>query len=97
MKIDNLQNQILKEVIQSEYNRIKLFITALIIGFLLMSFLLFGLPNVSDFFNYSITPKLVILWILAFILYEVIMLLQLGEKPAGQKGFQFPFFVSIIR
>jgi adenylate cyclase len=40
-----------------------------------MSLLLFGLPDVANFFKYSYTPKIVVLWILAFIFYEVLMLL----------------------
>jgi hypothetical protein len=50
MKIDTFNNEIRKETIQSEYNRIKLFIVALTIGFLVMGFLFFGLKNVGAFF-----------------------------------------------
>lgn len=79
MNIDILKNQIRGEVLISEYNRIKLLISALSIGFILMIFLLFGLPNVADFFNHTSTPKIVIVWIFSFIIYEVIMLFVVGS------------------
>lgn len=86
MKVDIFTEQIQQEVIQSEYNRIKLFIGTLVVGLLLMSFLLFGLPNVADFFKHSITPKIVILWIFSFILYEVLMLFIVRSIIRRQKS-----------
>jgi len=86
---DIFTKQIQEEVIQSEYNRIKLFIGTLIVGLLLMSFLLFGLPNVADFFKHSITPIIVILWIISFIFYEVLMLFIVRSIIKRQKSQSF--------
>lgn len=86
MTKSNFQDQIQEEVIQSEYNRIKLFIGALVVGLVLMSSLLMWTPNVTDFFTYTITPNLVILWILVFIIYEVVMLFIVRSIIAQQKS-----------
>lgn len=85
MNIGILKNQIKGEVLISEYNRIKLLISALSIGFILMGFLLFMLPNVADFFNNPITPKILIFWIFSFIIYELIMLFVIGSIIKRQK------------
>ncbi len=78
MEVFNIQEQIQEEIIQSEFNRIKLFIASLLVGFVSMAVLLFGLPDVADFFVFSITPIIVVSWFLVFALYESVMLLIVG-------------------
>ncbi len=85
IQIADIKNQINKEIIQSEYNRLKLFIGALIVGFLVMGFLFFGLKNVDDFFKNPFTTTFIIIWIFAFILYELIMFLIVRWRMKHQK------------
>jgi len=85
MKINNFEYQIPQEIIRGEYNRLKLFIGVLIIGFLVMGFLFFGLENVDDFFKNPFTTTFIIIWILAFILYELIMFLIVRWRRKNQK------------
>ncbi len=73
MKIDNLQNQIRLEITHSELNRIKLFISALTVGFLGMGFLVYGLESVGTFFKNPWATAYIMLWIFTFIVYEVIV------------------------
>lgn len=90
MKVDIFTDQIQQEVIQAEYNRLKLFIGTLIVGFLIMGFVFFVLQNVGDFFNNPITTTLIMIWILAFILYELIMLLIARWRLKNQKAKLIP-------
>lgn len=66
--------QIQREITKSEYQRIKLFIAALIASLILMSVMLFFLSNVAGFFKFTSTPKFIILWNISFLLYEILML-----------------------
>jgi len=86
MKVDIFQDQIRQEIIHSEYNRVKLFIGALIVGFLIMGFLFFGLKNVGDFFQNPFTTTFIMIWIFTFILYEFIMLLIVRSRIRHQKS-----------
>lgn len=58
MKVDIFQDQIRQEIIHSEYNRVKLFISALTVGFLGMGFLFFGLESVGTFFKNPWRPHI---------------------------------------
>lgn len=86
MKVDIFKNQIRQETIQGEYNRLKLFIGALIVGFLVMGFLFFGLKNVGDFFKNPLTTTFIMIWIIAFILFEYIMFLIVRWRIRHQKS-----------
>lgn len=86
MKIDNLQNQIRLEITQSEFNRIKLFISALTVGFLGMGFLFFGLENVGTFFKNPLATTYIMLWIFTFIVYESIVFLIVRSLIKKQKS-----------
>lgn len=85
MSNTNFKKQIQSEIIRSELNRIKLFVATLTIGFISMSFLFYALPDVTDFFKYSITPKIVVSWILVFLLYEIRMLVVIRSIIKQQK------------
>jgi len=73
--LQDIKVRLNKEAIASEYKRIKMFIGALGLGFLIMGHLFFVMEGVVSFFQNPNTPKLVIGWILAFILYETLALL----------------------
>jgi adenylate cyclase len=86
MKVENYPDQIEKEIIQGEYSRLKLFIIALIVGFLIMGFLFFGLQDVDDFFKNPFTPAFIMIWIFTFILYEYLMFLIVRWRIRHQKS-----------
>jgi len=86
MKNNNIENQIQKEIIQSEYRRLKLFIGALIAGLLVMGFLFFGLNNVGDFFKNPLSITFIMIWIFVFILFEFIMFLIVRWRIRHQKS-----------
>lgn len=73
--IDQINIRLQQQATESDYNRIKLFLGALTIGFLVMGYLFFILEGVVSFFSNTFTPFLVVGWILTFIIYESISLL----------------------
>ena len=83
MKLNNIENQIKKEIIQSEYRRLKLFIGVLITGLLVMGFLFLGLNNVGDFFENPLSITFIMIWIFVFILFEFIMFLIVRWRVGG--------------
>jgi adenylate cyclase len=89
LKTENSENQIADELIQSEYVRIKLFISALLVSLLAMSFLMFGPPSIFNFFSHERTKYLIVLWIAAFALYEFCMMLIIRRLIKQNKGQPF--------
>jgi ABC-type multidrug transport system permease subunit len=70
IKVDIIQDQIRHDIIQSEYNRLKLFIGVLIVGFMVMGFLFFYLKYVGAFFKNPYSSIFNMIWIFSFILYN---------------------------
>lgn len=70
--IDLLERQFDIAVAKSEFKRIKLFIGALLIGLLVMSFNFFVIEGTTNFFNNAISKYYVVGWIMTFLGYEVI-------------------------
>ncbi len=101
MSNTNFQKQIQSEVLRSELSRIKLFVATLTVGLLSMSFLFYLLSDVTDFFDYSITPKIVVLWIFLFLMYELGMLMVIRtiikrQEPQSTKLKIFNIFIEAI-
>lgn len=59
-------------IAESEYKRIKFFITTLLMGFLIMCFNFFVVKGTTLFFSYSYSKFIVVFWFLLFLLYEII-------------------------
>ncbi len=74
-KIDQINTRLELQATKSDYNRIKLFLGALIISFLVMGYAFFVLEDVVSFFSNSFTPYLVVGWLFTFIIYETVSLL----------------------
>jgi len=82
---DHILKEVRLETVESEYKRIKLFIGALAIGFLMMGFLFFVLEEVDSFFENPYTTTFIMLWNLTFIVYEFVALMIVRWHMKNQK------------
>lgn len=68
--IDLLERQLDIAVAKSEFKRIRLFIGALLIGLVVMSFNFFVIKGTTSFFTNSVTEYWVVGWFISFLGYE---------------------------
>lgn len=68
--IDLANRELEIAITKSEYKRIKIFITALLLGLLIMSFNFFVIRDTTQFFKNENTKYLIMAWFVAFLTYE---------------------------
>lgn len=67
--IDLANRELEIAIAKSEYKRIKIFITALLLGLLIMSFNFFVIRDTTQFFKNENTKYLIMAWFVAFLTY----------------------------
>lgn len=67
--IDLANRELESAIAKSEYKRIKIFITALLLGLLIMFFNFFVIRDTTQFFKNENTKYLIMAWFVAFLTY----------------------------